>query len=130
MQHATSNTDRAAQIAERAARAQAGEATPADIRSLIGAGKAEAKKKATPAPKKASTKPEKATEWGMGIFHPGGVRILLRGDHNAIEKASAAENKRAGMRVAFVVDIRSIPAAMLADTTHAGDEEEEETGEE
>lgn len=131
MKHATSNADRTAQIAERAAAAAI--ETPAALRAQMAAGKAHEKatrKAAAPAktPRVASTKPEKATEWGMGIFHPGGVRILARGDHNVIEAASAAENKRAGMRVAFVVDIRSIPLAMLAETEHIEAGEEEDGG--
>lgn len=56
---------------------------------------------------------EKATEWVMGKFTPGGIVMVLRGDHNTIEKASAKVNKEAKMRVAFVVDVRAVDPVML-----------------
>lgn len=68
-------------------------------------------------------KVEKATEWVMGKFTPNGIVVALRGDHNSIEKASAKLNKEAKMRVAFVVDIRAVPVALLANTKFAAAEE-------
>lgn len=61
-----------------------------------------------------AAKTEKATEWAMGRVTTKGIEILMRGDHNWIEKASAKVNRAAKMRVAFVVDIRCVPAKALA----------------
>jgi hypothetical protein len=58
-------------------------------------------------------KQEKATAWAMGRITPKGMEILLVGDHNQIEAASAKVNKDAGMRVAFVVDVRALSAKQL-----------------
>ena len=98
-------------------------------------GKRQERVKPEAAEKPKSTKPEKATEWAMGTFDvTRGVQVVLRGDHNAIEKASAKLNKQAGMRVAFVVDVRAVPVNLLLGTAvrlneDEVDEEEEEEGE-
>ena len=129
MQVAKTNAERAAQIAERKAKEEAERAKIAKANAKLLKGVDKHAAKAAPAPKasKAKAKIEKATEWAMGEFTPEGIRIVARGDHNSIEKASASLNRKAGMRVAFVVDIRSVPLALLTGVgAPVADEEDEE----
>lgn len=119
MQHATTNAERKAQREERARQAE---------RSNQKAPAAKAPATATAPAAKAKKEEEGPKVWVMGRFTPAGVEILAMGDHNTIEKASAAVNKEAGMRVAFVVDARSVPVEALAgiDMNEEDPEEDEE----